>query len=299
MTAREAADVEGANGHGVEPAADGRRLVVLDIDDTLYLERDYVRSGFAAVGVWAQDELGVDGLGDRAWAAFEAGTRRTIFDEALAAAGVEATDDLVPRLVQVYRRHAPTIEMLDDARAWLDRLAPHVALAVVTDGPLASQQAKAEALLLSRWADLIVFTETLGPGRGKPHPAAFEQLEREVGLHGDSCAYVADNPAKDFVAPHRLGWRTVRVRRPESLHADVPSGADVDAEIASLDDLDAALAWDDGAARHPRPSSVQKTGRGNRADDSTNRGQKSGRKTGRGTRTDDATNRGQKTGRNP
>ena len=74
--------------------ASGRRLVVLDIDDTLYLERDYVRSGFAAVGAWAQDELGVDGLGDRAWAAVEAGTRRTIFDEALAASGVEATDDL-------------------------------------------------------------------------------------------------------------------------------------------------------------------------------------------------------------
>jgi putative hydrolase of the HAD superfamily len=276
---------------GADTAANGRRLVVLDIDDTLYLERDYVRSGFAAVGVWARDELGVDGLGDRAWAAFEAGTRHTIFDEALAAAGVEATDDLVSRLVQVYRSHAPTIEMLTDARAWLDSLAPHVALAVVTDGPLASQQAKAEALLLSRWADLIVFTETLGPGRGKPHPAAFEQLEREVGLHGDRCAYVADNPAKDFVAPHRLGWRTVRVRRPESLHADVPSGADVDAEITGLDGLDTALAWGDDAF-------VQNSGRGNDTHDATNRGQKSGRNSGRGNDTHDATNRGQKSGRN-
>ena len=173
---------------------------------------------------WARDELGVDDLGDRAWAAFEAGVRRTIFDEALAGSGVDVTDDLVPRLVEVYRSHAPTIELLTDARDWLDGLAPHVALAVVTDGPLASQQAKAEALLLSRWADLIVFTETLGPGRGKPHPAAFEQLEREVGLDGDRCAYVADNPAKDFVAPHRLGWRTVRVRRAGGLHAEEPSG---------------------------------------------------------------------------
>ena len=228
----------------------GRRLVVLDIDDTLYLERDYVRSGFSAVGAWARDELGVDDLGDRAWAAFEAGTRRTIFDEALAGAGVEPGDDLVPRLVQVYRSHAPTIELLADARAWLDGLAPHVALAVVTDGPLASQQAKAEALVLSRWADLIVFTETLGPGRGKPHPAAFEHLERELRLQGERCAYVADNPAKDFVAPRRLGWRTVRVRRPGGLHADVPSGEDVDVEITSLAELDAALGCpaDDGGS---------------------------------------------------
>jgi putative hydrolase of the HAD superfamily len=221
-----------------------RRLVVLDIDDTLYLERDYVRSGFAAVGAWARDELGVDGLGERAWAVFEAGVRRTIFDEALAGTGLDGTVEIVPRLVEVYRSHAPTIEMLADARDWLDSLAPHIAVAVVTDGPLASQQAKADALVITRWADLVVFTESLGPGRGKPHPAAFEHLERELGVSGDRCAYVADNPAKDFVAPRCLGWRTVRVRRPGSLHAEVPSGDDVDAEITSLADLDAALAWE-------------------------------------------------------
>jgi glycosyltransferase involved in cell wall biosynthesis/FMN phosphatase YigB (HAD superfamily) len=230
-----------------------RRLVVLDIDDTLYLERDYVRSGFDAVGAWARTELGVDDLGERAWAAFESGVRRTIFDDALAGAGVEATPDLVPRLVEVYRAHAPAIEMLADARAWLDALAPHVAVAVVTDGPLASQRAKAEALVLTQWADLVVFTESLGPGKGKPHPAAFEQLERELGLGGDRCAYVADNPAKDFVAPHRLGWRTVRVRRPGGLHAEVPSGDDVDVEIASLDQLDGALGWSAPAARAAAP----------------------------------------------
>jgi len=221
-----------------------RRLVVLDIDDTLYLERDYVHSGFVAVGAWARDELGVDGLGERAWAAFEAGVRRTIFDDVLAGTGLDDTREIVPRLVEVYRSHAPTIEMLADARDWLDSLAPHVAVAVVTDGPLASQQAKADALVITRWADLVVFTESLGPGRGKPHPAAFEHLERELGVSGDRCAYVADNPAKDFVAPHRLGWRTVRVRRPGGLHADVPSGDDVDTEITSLADLDTALAWE-------------------------------------------------------
>lgn len=232
-----------ARATGAGELADDRRLVVLDIDDTLYLERDYVRSGFTAVDAWARNELGVDGLGERAWAAFESGVRRTIFDEALAGVGVDGAPNLVPRLVEVYRSHVPTIEMLADARDWLDGLAPHIAVAVVTDGPLASQQAKAEALVIARWADLVVFTESLGPGQGKPHPAAFEHLERELGVSGDRCAYVADNPAKDFVAPHRLGWRTVRVRRPGGVHAEVPSGEDVDAEITSLADLDAALAW--------------------------------------------------------
>lgn len=218
-----------------------RRLVVLDIDDTLYLERAYVRSGFAAVGVWAHRELGVAGLGERAWAAFEAGVRGTIFDDALAACGVEPGPDVVPRLVGVYRTHRPDIVLLPDARAWLDARRAGVAVAVVTDGPLASQQAKADALGLTRWADPLVFTEALGPGRGKPHPAAFEQTQRAVGLSGPACAYVADNPAKDFAGPRQLGWRTVRVRRPGGLHEAAPSGDDVDAEITTLDRLDAAL----------------------------------------------------------
>jgi putative hydrolase of the HAD superfamily len=218
-----------------------RRLVAFDIDDTLYLERDYVRSGFAAVGEWARRELGVQDLGDRAWAAFEAGVRGRIFDEVLDACGAPDDASVVPRLVDVYRSHAPAIELLDDVRTWLAAPPTGVALAVVTDGPLASQRAKAAALGLASWAHPIVFTEALGPGRGKPHPAAFERVEATTGLAAAACAYVADNPAKDFAGPRRRGWRTVRVRRTGSLHAGTGSGDDVDAEIAGFEALDDAL----------------------------------------------------------
>jgi putative hydrolase of the HAD superfamily len=222
-----------------------RRLVAFDMDDTLYLERDYVRSGFAAAGTWARRELGVQDLEDRAWAAFEAGVRGRIFDEVLDACGVRDDASVVPRLVDVYRSHAPAIELLDDVRTWLVARPTGVALAVVTDGPMASQRAKAAALGLASWAHPIVFTEALGPGRGKPHPAAFERVEAATGLAAAACAYVADNPAKDFAGPRRRGWRTVRVRRTGSLHAGTRSGDDVDAEIAGFEALDDAL---DGCA---------------------------------------------------
>jgi putative hydrolase of the HAD superfamily len=220
-----------------------RRLVVFDIDDTLYLERDYARSGFAAVGAWARSELGVPDLGERAWAAFEAGVRGTIFDDALAGCGVSATPELIPRLVEAYRSHVPAIELLADAQAWFHARPADVAVAVVTDGPLASQRAKAEALGLAALAGPIVFTEALGPGLGKPHPAAFEKVEAAVGVSGAACAYVADNPAKDFGGPRSLAWHTVRIRRSGGLHAAAPSGADVDAEITGLDQLNEALGW--------------------------------------------------------
>ena len=46
--------------------------------------------------------------------------------------------------------------------------------------------------------------------------------------------YVADNPLKDFAGPKSLHWRTVRINRPGSLHADKSSGPDVDVEFESL-----------------------------------------------------------------
>ena len=37
-------------------------VVIFDLDDTLYAERDYALSGFRAAGRWARDALGVVGL---------------------------------------------------------------------------------------------------------------------------------------------------------------------------------------------------------------------------------------------
>jgi putative hydrolase of the HAD superfamily len=219
------------------PAETPSLVVVFDIDDTLYLERDYVRSGFRAVGAWARRSLGVPDLADRAWAAFETGVRSTIFDAALTGAGVEPTPELIARLVACYREHQPDIALLGDARACLDSAVALGAVAVVTDGPLASQSAKARSLGLATWSQATIFTETLGPGFGKPHARAFELVEERLRVDGSQCTYVADNPAKDFVAPHRRGWTTVRVRRPRGLHHGVDGGADIDHEVADMTDV--------------------------------------------------------------
>jgi putative hydrolase of the HAD superfamily len=211
-------------------------VVVLDVDDTLYLERDYVRSGFAAVGRYAEERLGIEGVAELAWSEFEAGRRGDIFDRVLRGIGVEPTRPIVASLVEMYREHRPVITLLPDAaallRAVLDKC---MRLAVITDGPVASQRAKVDVLGLRRLASPIVVTGELGPHAGKPSPVAFERVEQELAVRGSQLVYLADNPRKDFVAPAARGWRTVRVRRPGGLHERLPSGDDVNAELTSLD----------------------------------------------------------------
>jgi putative hydrolase of the HAD superfamily len=215
--------------------------VAFDLDDTLFLERDYVYSGFSAVGAWAERELGVRGLGESAWNAFERGVRGTTFREALVDRGIEPTGEVVAQLVVVYRSHRPRINMLEDARACIDTLEKRALLAVVTDGPRESQRAKAEAMAADRWADPVVLTADLGPGASKPSPRAFATVEAATGRSGAACAYVADNPLKDFAGPRSCGWLTVRVRREGSLHAGLPSGADVDVDVTDLAEVPVLL----------------------------------------------------------
>jgi putative hydrolase of the HAD superfamily len=218
-----------------------QRTVVFDVDDTLYLERDYVRSGFHAVGAWIAEREGIANFFEIAMAKFEAGFRGRIFNSVLEELGAVPEPALIAALVAEYRRHVPSIELLPDAVAALEQLAGAASLAVVTDGPVDSQRAKVEALHLERWADPIVLTAELGAEFGKPHPAAFELIEDAHGHAAQQCVYVADNPSKDFAGPKGLGWRTVRIRRAGGLHWAMASDGAVDDEISTLESLAAVL----------------------------------------------------------
>lgn len=217
---------------GSETAWDRVECVVFDVDDTLYLERDYVHSGFLAVEANEQ----IPGLADVCWRLFCSGGRGDTFNSALVWLGVEPSESRITSLVSAYRNHHPSIELLPDARACLDALSGRP-LACVTDGRPESQRAKVAALGLEQWLNPIILTSEFGAGFDKPHPRAFEVVQRSTRLPPAAHVYVADNPAKDFGGPESLGWATVRLRRTGSLWESVTSGEDVDAELRSLDEL--------------------------------------------------------------
>lgn len=209
--------------------------VVFDLDDTLYLERDYVRSGFQAVGEWAQRWLEIPDFATRAWSRFQQGKRGNIFDAVLADLGWEPNPALVASLVWVYRTHRPAIKLLPDAADCLAALNGKALPSIITDGPLVSQTRKIEALDLDKVADPIVITEKWGVEFAKPHPRAFLALQDH--WKGENCefVYVADNPIKDFAIPRSFGWLTVRVRRPGGLYQTVANQADCEPDIEVSD----------------------------------------------------------------
>ena len=196
-----------------EPLLEGLDAAVFDLDDTLYPERDYVRSGFAAAAALFPE---TEDMEARLWAAFEAG--KPAFDTALAAAGQESHK---AEALAAYRAHAPAIRLYPGAEAMLRRLRKKMKLAVLTDGRPEGQRAKIAALGLEGLFDEILITDELGgPEYRKPCPLGFERLAEVLGTDLSRMAYVGDNIAKDFIAPEALGMRCVWFRNRDGLYTE-------------------------------------------------------------------------------
>jgi len=192
-------------------------LIVLDLDDTLYLERDYVRSGFCAVGRWLAKNRNVEDFFENAWTLFESGTRGNIFDMVLEDLGI-FDKELVNRLVHLYRAHHPDISLQADATEFLKKH-KRENLAIITDGYSDSQWPKIRALNLEQYVDKIIVTDDWGREFWKPNPKAY--ILAQAGRSPEECVYIADNPLKDFEVPAKLDWApSVRIRRKGSLHYD-------------------------------------------------------------------------------
>lgn len=221
-----------------------RTVVAFDLDDTLILEEEYVRSGFRAVDAWLRKRCGVRGLFEVAHGLHEAGVRGQVFDLALAELGHRPDPTLVARMVRIYREHTPDIRLLPDARVCLHRLRrTGTPLALVTDGPRTAQRQKLNALLLAPFFQEIVISDQLGKGRSKPHVAPFMAVMNAFPSEEARFVYVGDNPVKDFATPRALGWTTVRVRRERGQYAalEAPPPYAAHTEVGDLKQLDEVL----------------------------------------------------------
>lgn len=220
------------------------QVVVCDMDDTLYLERDYVKSAFKAVGEWARSELSLAGFGEAAQSLFDSGQRERVFNAVLEQFGIEPTRERVMQCVDAYREHTPDIALQPDADAFISGLPNNWRLALVSDGFRVAQENKVAALgLAARGFDPVIVTDVWGRDYWKPHPRAFETIAAHYADHDCRLAYVADNSTKDFLAPNRLGWATVLIERPERSHFTTPPTPEhkADLAIASFAELAGAL----------------------------------------------------------
>lgn len=185
--------------------------VIFDLDDTLYSEKEYVRSGYRAVS----DYLG-GGYEDLLWEFFCAG--KPALDELLMRLGREKEKDAVLR---VYRTHDPDIHLYDGALETIRELKRrNVKVGIITDGRPEGQRNKIKALKLEEIIDDIIITDELGGIQfRKPCDIAFRIMQNRWRMPPSEIVYVGDNPVKDFQAPTQLGMKSAWFQNGDGLYA--------------------------------------------------------------------------------
>ncbi len=185
--------------------------VIFDLDDTLYSEKQYVRSGYQKIGEY----LGREDATEKLWRYFESG--KPAIDAYLAEIGRE---DQKAECLRIYRDHIPKITLYPGVAEMMEKFrAQGVRIGIITDGRPEGQRNKLKTLGLYELADDILITDELGGVQfRKPCDIAFRIMQNRWCLPYEQILYVGDNPAKDFQACRQLGMRWRHFRNEDGLY---------------------------------------------------------------------------------
>lgn len=193
------------------------KLIVFDLDDTLFKERDFVDSAFRNISTYLSDKYGIESSIIYNAMKFNGGNPFDSLLETLSAAGLNIEEDIA-WLVDRYRTHFPDISLNEETAAVLETIIKHGdSIAIITDGRINTQSNKIEALGLNRFLNPvnISISEAIGADKNSAFP--FERI-MSLNPDADSFTYVADNITKDFLWPNRLGWSTVMLLDPKGVN---------------------------------------------------------------------------------
>lgn len=188
--------------------------VIFDLDDTLYGEKAYVKSGYRKIAAALPQVADADG---KLWRAFE--NKESAIDSVLHSEGIY-TDELKDKCLGIYRNQEPDIDFYPGVADMLLKLkAGGCRLGLITDGRPIAQRAKIKALGLEEYFDEIIVTDELGGIEyRKPCSKAFILMKERLAIDYSDMVYIGDNLSKDFVAPGELGMGAVHFANMDGLY---------------------------------------------------------------------------------
>lgn len=214
------------------------KAVIFDLDDTLYAEKDYVRSGYAAIAnVLPQ----VNGTQEKLWIAFC--ENKPAIDTVLQEAGI-VSQGMKDFCLQTYHSHMPNITLYHGVATLLATLrGRNVKIGILTDGCPEGQRNKIKALQLADKVDEIIVTDEIGGVTfRKPNDISFRIMQRKLQIPFANMLYVGDNPTKDFFAPQQLGMQTIWLKNNDGIYAaNYPAALPYIKTVCDWESLKAAI----------------------------------------------------------
>ncbi|MFV0481261.1 MAG: HAD family hydrolase [Campylobacteraceae bacterium] len=189
-------------------------VVVYDLDDTLYDEVDFVKSGFKEVANYLSNRDYYYYMYDTF---LNMGSGK-VFNKLIEKYNLEVS---IEKLVEIYKFHKPNIK-LNHHTIELLNFTKKYRTALISDGHYIMQKNKFDALDLKKYIKFTIFTDFYHTK--KPENLSFEMVMNKY-KNEDKFIYISDNPSKDFIAPNKLGWLSIRYKNKRGIYKNFKNNA--------------------------------------------------------------------------
>lgn len=199
-----------------------KKVIIFDLDDTLILEKDYVKSGFEIISKELEKQLNINSneIYEKMVELFKEDSQM-LFNRLLDYYDVDYDKNRILKLIKIYREHKPTINLLPDAKEILNYLFKNnYRMGIITDGYAVTQRRKLEVLKIDKYFEHIIVTDELGKENWKPSEVPYKLMKDKMNIKFDEMIYVGDNPKKDFISPNKLGMDSIQIIRDDGIYRD-------------------------------------------------------------------------------
>lgn len=171
------------------------KIFVFDLDDTLYSERDFEKSGIEFVfNYFKINHIELETI---------LNNRKNWIEQIIDGSNNQIT---MQEVLDIYRNHFPAIQLYKDSKVFLEKLISQGnEMSLITDGRSITQRNKLRALGIESYFKNIIISEEVNSE--KPSEYNFRIVMNYK--HAKSYIYISDNPNKDFITPNKLGWTSI------------------------------------------------------------------------------------------
>ncbi|MDG2007456.1 MAG: HAD family hydrolase [Alphaproteobacteria bacterium] len=179
--------------------------IVFDLDDTLYNEVEFIKSGYRYINKLVKKQFGIQ-------IKYTPNKKQLIQSKThiqfyIKKNKINFLSEI--EILGLIRNHKPTIKLSSHVLGLLSKLKKkNVTLCIVTDGRSITQNNKVNSLSLRDYFDYISISEEIG--FEKTNQIVFKKIMEKFPK--TRYFYIADNENKDFIAPKKLNWLTIGIR---------------------------------------------------------------------------------------
>lgn len=198
------------------------KVILFDLDDTLYLERDYVYSGYKVVADFIEKKYNL--LSKKTYPKMIELSKKSynnVFNRLFDFYNVKIENEEINEIIGTYKNHFPNIKLCEDSKKVVDELLKKgIKLGLITDGDSIQQRNKIEALKIERYFEKIIITDELGLNRKywKPNKKSFEIMINFFKEDPKEILYVGDNLNKDSFGASEVGIDFKQILRKNSIN---------------------------------------------------------------------------------